>query len=407
MKNTDKSTPNKLSEDDAEGIGEAKDTTTLRAQVSRLQDVNEQLHDRLAAIEDQVAAGAVDGADWSADSDGEIERPTSGSSGDDTGLVPGSLSKTTRRGVLAGLATLGLIGAGTGTASAETSFGDSASGSNSNGFALQLENKASSGPAFGLKSFTDSSSGRAVLGRARSNTGNAWGVLGISESTKGRGLQGFATHPTGANFGLKGRSDSTNGHGIWGHAFNSSGSNLGVRGTSDSESGTGVLGEATNSSGTIYGVRGETNSPDGYGVYTPDNAKVDGTMQIGGDVQVSGVKNFVETVSTDTGPKQVKYTSVEAGDTQTEHSDVTEMEDGVALVDLPDHYGMVTSSEERLIVQVTPYADEKVHPQVTDRSIDRIVVKDFGDGPDNYKFSYTVKGIRRGFEDQEIVSEPW
>ncbi|QLH76875.1 hypothetical protein HZS55_05965 [Halosimplex rubrum] len=79
------------------------------------------------------------------------------------------------------------------------------------------------------------------------------------------------------------------------------------------------------------------------------------------------------------------------------------MTDGVAVVDLPDHFSMVTSDDEPLSVQVTPYCGEKVHAQVTDQSTERIVVKDFGDGPNEYTFSYTVKGIRAGFEDEDIV----
>ena len=64
-----------------------------------------------------------------------------------------------------------------------------------------------------------------------------------------------------------------------------------------------------------------------------------------------------------------------------------------------------SSDDERLAVQVTPYCDEPVRPQVTDRSTDRIVVKDFSDGPDEYNFAYTVKGVRQGFEDQQVVSD--
>ena len=67
---------------------------------------------------------------------------------------------------------------------------------------------------------------------------------------------------------------------------------------------------------------------------------------------------------------------------------------------------MVTNEDEQLTVQITPYADEEVHPQVVDRSTDRIVVEDFGDENVEYSFAYTVKGVRRGFEDKEVLRDP-
>ena len=44
--------------------------------------------------------------------------------------------------------------------------------------------------------------------------------------------------------------------------------------------GIGVLGRNTAGSGATYGVKGAVDSPDGYGVYTPDDAKVDGTLVV-------------------------------------------------------------------------------------------------------------------------------
>ena len=79
------------------------------------------------------------------------------------------------------------------------------------------------------------------------------------------------------------------------------------------------------------------------------------------------------------------------------------MEDGRAVIDLPDHFQMVTSEEEPLAVQVTPYANEEVNPQVVEQSLDRIVVEDFSDTDYDYTIAFTVKGVRKGFEDKEII----
>lgn len=245
--------------------------------------------------------------------------------------------------------------------------------------------------------------GIAIQGVAHDASGRNKGIEGKTKSADGIGLLGNAVSTTGGAKGLEGRTAAKFGTGVIGFAKHDSGKTKGVRGLAQSPKGKGVEGINTADSGTTYGVRGAVDSPDGYGLYTPDNAKVDGTFRVGGDLKVSGVKNFVQTVSTPSGDKDVVYTSVESGTPRTETSDVVKMTDGVAVVELPDHFSMVTSSDEPLTVQVTPYAERQVHPQVTDRSTERMVVKDFSDGPDEYEFGYTVKGIRTGYEDQDVV----
>jgi hypothetical protein len=301
-----------------------------------------------------------------------------------------------RRGILAGVAGLGLLST-VGSASASTAsgdhLGDSWAGSPGTGYGLKVKLR---------------DGGKALQGVAGVNTNNNSdiGVQGFSYSTDGVWLFGHAMQSSGDTRGLVGRVDSPDGTALQGRATaTGTGNSVAVEGRNAADQGVAIRGLAASSSTTNYGVKGETNSPDGYGLYTPDDAKVDGTMEIGGDLNVSGQKHFVQTVSTTNGPKQVAYTAVEAGEAHTETNDVAEMEDGVAVVELPDHFGMVTSGEKPLTVQVTPYADERVHPQVTDKSTERIVVKDFGDAPDDYSFAYTVKGIRHGFEDEETVRD--
>ena len=314
------------------------------------------------------------------------------------------IGKLSRRGALVGLAGLGVASAATGTASASSDhnhLGQYWSGDP--GSPLKLD--VGSGTDTALSAFSPSDTGTVLRGISKASSGSTVGVEGKTESPDGVGLLGFASSTSGNAKGLEGRTRAENGSGVIGNALNGSGFGKGVRGTAKSSNGRGVEGVNTASSSPAYGIVGRSEADGGYGLYTPDDAKVDGTLEVLGDIEVSGIKNFVQTVSSDAGPKQIKYTSVEAGEPQTEHSDVVEMEDGVAVVELPDHFGMVTSGDERLAVQVTPYCDEPVQPQVTDRSTDRIVVKDFGDGPDEYNFAYTVKGVRQGFEDQQVVSD--
>jgi len=310
---------------------------------------------------------------------------------------------TSRRALLAGFGGLGLLGL-TGTASAgdgdhltQTWDGDPGTPG------LTIDVGSNTSRAY--VGATADPEGIAIQGVAHDDSGRNKGIEGKTKSSDGIGLLGNAVAETGGAKGLEGRSAAKYGTGVIGVAQHSEGPTKGVRGLAKSPEGFGVEGINTAGSGTTYGVRGEVESDDGYGLYTPDSAKVDGTIEVGGDLQVSGVKNFVQTVSTDAGPQDVVYTSVESGTPRTETTDVAELTDGVAVVELPDHFSMVTSSEEPLSVQVTPYADEQVHPQVTDRSTERVVVKDLGDGPDEYEFAYTVKGVRAGYEDQAVVRD--
>ncbi len=136
-----------------------------------------------------------------------------------------------------------------------------------------------------------------------------------------------------------------------------------------------------------------------------DQVLVTSDVRIEGDVQVTGTKNFIQAVEEQAGPRNIAYTAVEAGKVRTEATDVADLEDGRVEIDLPDHFGMVTSNEEQLCVQITPFAHEPVQPQVVERNLDRIVIEDFGDGPDEYAISYTVKGVREGFEDTAVVRD--
>jgi hypothetical protein len=263
---------------------------------------------------------------------------------------------------------------------------------------------ASAGDVYGVYGRSDSTDGYGVFGDSRASSGFAYGVYGKSDSSRGRGVFGYATNDSGNTFGMYGRADSPDGTGVVGSARSESGQPVGVKGVTESgDSGTaGVAGVANASSGTTYGVKGSSNSSAGYGLYTPDDTKIDGTVEVGGDLKVAGTKNFVQTISTEDGPDKIAYTAVEAGQVRTETSDVAKMTDKTAVVELPDHFSKVTNEKKPLIVQVTPYTAKEAHLQVTDKSVERITVEDVSDTADTYEFAYTVKGTREGFEEPNI-----
>jgi len=130
----------------------------------------------------------------------------------------------------------------------------------------------------------------------------------------------------------------------------------------------------------------------------------EGSIYLSGDLVADGTKNFVQSVDTDDGEREVVYTASEAPTPHTELSGVAELEDGRAAVELPDHFGWVTDDDEPIVVQITPYGGES-GTRVVERSTDRIVVEDL-EGEGDYEFAYTVKGTREGQADKEVVRDP-
>lgn len=197
--------------------------------------------------------------------------------------------------------------------------------------------------------------------------------------------------------------------GLIAEAESPSGETFGVRGASRSTDGTGVLGMSLATSGGAIGVEGRANSPDGDGVLAINNEgyafRSQGDCRVNGDLEVTGSKNFVQRVDTPAGETEVVYTAIEAGTPTTEVSGVAELTDGSVELDLPDHFAWVTDDDKPLVVQVTAHAGEKVHPQVTERSTRRIVIRDFEDRTANYEVSYTVKGTRDDGEARDVVRE--
>jgi len=303
--------------------------------------------------------------------------------------------------------------AGPASASADgtnLTFGGDFAGDPSNSWVLQLENTASSNFQGGLKITSQSPSSYGIESVLPASTGGGIAVLGRTASSDGQALRGVASAKNGNNRGVTGITESPDGRGVQGFATAKTGNTIGFGGRVDSNNGTGVFGNCVNGSGSTVGIEGKVASPDGVGVRGNNTngglaLEALGNAKINGNLEVTGTKNFVQAVDTESGIKRVAYNAVEAGRARTEADGVGEMEDGRAVIDLPEHFGMVTSEREDLTVQVTAYAKEPVQPQVVERSTDRIVVEDFSDCRDDYSFGYTVKGIREGFEDVEVVRD--
>ena len=129
------------------------------------------------------------------------------------------------------------------------------------------------------------------------------------------------------------------------------------------------------------------------------------SVKIEGNIEVEGTKHFVQAVSTSRGPREVVYTATEAPTPRTQTSGTARLEDGRAEIDLPEHFAWVTSDEEALMVQTTPYSVDSNGLAVVERSLERLVVEDL-DSEGVYEFAYTVTGTREGHEQTTVVRQP-
>ena len=82
-----------------------------------------------------------------------------------------------------------------------------------------------------------------------------------------------------------------------------------------------------------------------------------------------------------------------------------QLEGGRADIALPEHFSLV-AAVEGLTVQVTP-TDGKAagYLYVEEASPSRIVVVEAGGGVSDASFDYTVMGVRRGFEEHQVIQE--
>jgi len=149
---------------------------------------------------------------------------------------------------------------------------------------------------------------------------------------------------------------------------------------------------------------------DSYGWLTCGRAFVYGSSWIFGDtwlygdLNVYGAKNFVHPHPTDT-TKVIKYVAIESGEALTLARGTASTVNGQAIIILPEHFKLVTSTDAPVTVILTPeeapvlfYTKEKSKEQIV------IGMKDsdyyeFGD----VSFAFQVTGVRDGFEDEDVI----
>lgn len=125
---------------------------------------------------------------------------------------------------------------------------------------------------------------------------------------------------------------------------------------------------------------------------------IGGNLQVEGNLNVSGIKNFVapDPANPD---KKIYYSAQEGPEAGTYIRGTAKLDNGEAVIDLPDHFQKVTSKGD-ITVQLTPVG-EWLKLYVEEKGLDKVVVK--AAEKSTGKFDYRVEGVREGHEDFKVV----
>jgi hypothetical protein len=117
-------------------------------------------------------------------------------------------------------------------------------------------------------------------------------------------------------------------------------------------------------------------------------------------ISTNGTKTFVEPHPADP-TLEIYYAALEGGEAGTYCRGSAQLTEGTAVVDLPEHFSLVTE-EEGLTVQVTPRGD-CYGLYVAEATTDRIVVKELRRGRSSVPFDFMVNGVRIGYGDYQVI----
>lgn len=125
-------------------------------------------------------------------------------------------------------------------------------------------------------------------------------------------------------------------------------------------------------------------------------------VDVGGDLNVTGTKNFVQPHPADP-DKVIVYTTLEGGEAGTYYRGSARLDQGTAVIELPEHFSLVTE-EEGLTVQVTP-RENCNGLYVAEVTTTGIVVKELQGGTSNACFDFFINGVRAGYADHPIIQD--
>jgi hypothetical protein len=126
----------------------------------------------------------------------------------------------------------------------------------------------------------------------------------------------------------------------------------------------------------------------------------DGSIYAVGDIIAGGAKRFCVPHPTEPGI-HIAYASLEGPEAGTYVRGTARLVNGEALIELPDHFAMVTHPGG-LTVSLTAVG-QWLELYVVEKSTSRIVVREAGGR--SGEFDYLVQGVREGFEDFTVLRD--
>ena len=125
---------------------------------------------------------------------------------------------------------------------------------------------------------------------------------------------------------------------------------------------------------------------------------INGNVHVNGNVTKTGVGELVRIKD---GERELEYSVSVGPEVGTYVRGTANLENGKAVIELPEHFAAVTS-KEGLTVQLT-LLDDCNGLRVVETGAKRIVVSELMGGSSNAKFYYLVQGIRNGQENHQVV----
>jgi hypothetical protein len=117
-----------------------------------------------------------------------------------------------------------------------------------------------------------------------------------------------------------------------------------------------------------------------------------------GNIRKLGTVSFVVNHPADQ-DKAIVYIALEGPEAGTYIRGTAQLQNGEAVIELPEHFGLVTN-DEGLTVQLTPLG-EWLQLYVVEKSAKRIVVRE-AQGKSG-QFDYFVMGVRKGYENHQVI----
>ncbi len=133
-----------------------------------------------------------------------------------------------------------------------------------------------------------------------------------------------------------------------------------------------------------------------------DFSRVNHDLSVQGDLTVVGSKSFVQPHPQNPS-KQINYIAQESGEAGVYWRGSAETNDGKAVIDLPDHFSMVTSESEELTATVTPRQQWAPLYVVSADPNQLVVGLDESYSAGDVEFDFHIQGVRAGYEKHDPI----